>query len=140
MQAPSPIPFRLVGRGSEHCSSSAPDNPLVFEDLELILSRGSFHGQPSSLALDVVAIACTLVASFSELHVESLVSPSLSELPAFLTKDSQLNLRGLIARDTSTALVAESRVPSQPASLHSAFSQEAPGRCDRNRCQSPEEA
>src|SRR5690606_5403939 len=106
-------------RALEVEANSATDNPLVFEDQELIVSGGNFHGQPISLALDVVAIACTQLSSISERRVEQLVNPSLSGLPAFLAKDSGLNSGFMIAQVTSAALVAESRVLSHPASVDS---------------------
>src|SRR5690606_8345389 len=90
-----------------------------FEDQELIVSGGNFHGQPVSLALDVIAIACTQLSSISERRVEQLVNPSLSGLPPFLARDSGLNSGFMIAQVTAAALVAESRVLSHPASVDS---------------------
>ncbi|MBJ6762853.1 histidine ammonia-lyase [Myxococcaceae bacterium JPH2] len=99
--------------------NSATDNPLVFTESEKIVSGGNFHGQPISLALDVVAMALTQLSSISERRVEQLVNPSLSGLPAFLAKNSGLNSGFMIAQVTSAALVAESRVLSHPASVDS---------------------
>jgi histidine ammonia-lyase len=99
--------------------NSATDNPLVFPGEELIVSGGNFHGQPVSLALDVLAIALTQLATISERRVEQLVNPSLSGLPPFLAKNSGLNSGFMIAQVTSAALVAESRVLSHPASVDS---------------------
>jgi histidine ammonia-lyase len=72
-----------------------------------------------SLALDVLAIACTQLAAISERRVEQLVNPALSGLPPFLAKNSGLNSGFMIAQVTSAALVAESRVLSHPASVDS---------------------
>jgi histidine ammonia-lyase len=99
--------------------NSATDNPLVFTDTERIVSGGNFHGQPISLAMDVVAMALTQLSSISERRVEQLVNPALSGLPAFLAKNSGLNSGFMIAQVTSAALVAESRVLSHPASVDS---------------------
>ncbi len=99
--------------------NSATDNPLVFPGEELIVSGGNFHGQPVSLALDLLAIALTQLATISERRVEQLVNPSLSGLPPFLAKNSGLNSGFMIAQVTSAALVAESRVLSHPASVDS---------------------
>jgi histidine ammonia-lyase len=99
--------------------NSATDNPLVFPGEDLIVSGGNFHGQPVSLALDVLAIACTQLASISERRVEQLVNPALSGLPPFLARNSGLNSGFMIAQVTSAALVAESRVLSHPASVDS---------------------
>jgi histidine ammonia-lyase len=99
--------------------NSATDNPLVFPDTEKIVSGGNFHGQPISLALDVVAMGLTQLSSISERRVEQLVNPALSGLPAFLAHNSGLNSGFMIAQVTSAALVAESRVLSHPASVDS---------------------
>jgi histidine ammonia-lyase len=99
--------------------NSATDNPLVFVDSGRIVSGGNFHGQPISLAMDVVAMALTQLASISERRVEQLVNPSLSNLPPFLAKNSGLNSGFMIAQVTSAALVAESRILSHPASVDS---------------------
>ena len=99
--------------------NSATDNPLVFPGEDLIVSGGNFHGQPVSLALDVLAIACTQLSSISERRVEQLVNPALSGLPPFLARNSGLNSGFMIAQVTSAALVAESRVLSHPASVDS---------------------
>ncbi len=97
--------------------NSATDNPLVFAATEQMVSGGNFHGQPVSLALDVLAISLTHLASVSERRVEQLVNPALSELPAFLTKNSGLNSGFMIAQVTAAALVVESRILSHPASV-----------------------
>jgi histidine ammonia-lyase len=99
--------------------NAATDNPLVFPAEELIVSGGNFHGQPVSLALDVLAIACTQLSAISERRVEQLVNPALSGLPPFLAKNSGLNSGFMIAQVTSAALVAESRILSHPASVDS---------------------
>jgi len=99
--------------------NSATDNPLVFPEQDLVVSGGNFHGQPVSLALDVLAIACTQLSAISERRVEQLVNPALSGLPPFLAKNSGLNSGFMIAQVTSAALVAESRVLSHPASVDS---------------------
>jgi len=100
-------------------ANSATDNPLVLLASGRIVSGGNFHGQPVSMALDVLAIALTQLASISERRVEQLVNPSLSGLPPFLAKNSGLNSGFMIAQVTSAALVAESRILSHPASVDS---------------------
>jgi histidine ammonia-lyase len=99
--------------------NSATDNPLVFVETGAIISAGNFHGQPVSLALDVVSMALTQLMSISERRVEQLVNPSLSGLPAFLAKNSGLNSGFMIAQVTAAALVAESRILCHPASVDS---------------------
>ena len=99
--------------------NSATDNPLVFADSSNIVSGGNFHGQPVSLALDVLAIALAQLSTISERRVEQLVNPSLSGLPPFLAKNSGLNSGFMIAQVTSAALVAESRILCHPACVDS---------------------
>jgi histidine ammonia-lyase len=100
-------------------ANSATDNPLVFVDSETIVSGGNFHGQPVSMALDLLAIALTQLSTISERRVEQLVNPSLSGLPPFLAQDPGLNSGFMIAQVTSAALVAESRILCHPASVDS---------------------
>lgn len=99
--------------------NSATDNPLVFVNGDKVVSGGNFHGQPVSLALDVVAMALTQLSSISERRVEQLVNPALSGLPPFLAKNSGLNSGFMIAQVTAAALVAESRILAHPASVDS---------------------
>ncbi len=99
--------------------NSATDNPLVFADTEEMVSGGNFHGQPVSLALDVLAMSLTQLAAISERRVEQLVNPALSELPPFLAQNSGLNSGFMIAQVTAAALVVESRILSHPACVDS---------------------
>lgn len=99
--------------------NSATDNPLVYAEAEEVVSAGNFHGQPVSLALDVLAIGLTQLMSISERRVEQLVNPALSGLPPFLAKNSGLNSGFMIAQVTAAALVAEARILCHPASVDS---------------------
>ena len=99
--------------------NAATDNPLVFPDTGEIVSGGNFHGQPVALALDVLAIAASHLATISERRVEQLVNPSLSGLPPFLAPRHGLNSGFMIAQVTSAALVSENKVLCHPASVDS---------------------
>ena len=55
-----------------------PDEPEGYQ----VLSGGNFHGQPSPMALDLLAIAITDLATISERRIDRLVNPDLNELPA----------------------------------------------------------
>lgn len=99
--------------------NAATDNPLVFPELGEIVSGGNFHGQPVSLALDVLAIAASHLATISERRVEQLVNPSLSHLPPFLARDPGLDSGFMMAQVTSAALVSENKVLAHPASVDS---------------------
>jgi histidine ammonia-lyase len=99
--------------------NAATDNPLVFAEAGRVISGGNFHGQPIALALDMLAIALSAVASISERRIERLVNPHLSGLPAFLTADGGLHSGLMLAQYTAAALVSENKVLSHPASVDS---------------------
>ena len=99
--------------------NSATDNPLVFAKERDILSGGNFHGQPVALAMDFIGIALSEIANISERRVNRLLNPNLSELPAFLSKESGLESGLMIAQYTAAALVSENKVLAHPASVDS---------------------
>lgn len=95
----------------------ATDNPLVFEDGE-ILSGGNFHGAPLALALDYAAIAITDLISICERRIDRLVNPDLNEgLPPFLSAQPGLSSGFMLAQVCAASLLAEARVLAHPASV-----------------------
>jgi len=103
----------LVGREL----NAATDNPLVFEDGTL-LSGGNFHGQAVALALDLLAIVLTNIATMSERRIDRLVHPDLNQgLPPFLARDAGLHSGFMIAQVTAAALASECKVLAHPASV-----------------------
>ena len=97
--------------------NAATDNPLVFENGEL-LSGGNFHGQAVALALDVLAIVITNLATIAERRIDRLVHPDLNQgLPPFLTKDAGVCSGFMMAQVTAAALASECKVLSHPASV-----------------------
>jgi histidine ammonia-lyase len=103
----------LIGREL----NAATDNPLVFDDGTL-LSGGNFHGQTVAMALDVMSIALTNLATMSERRTDRLVHPVLNQgLPAFLTPEAGLNSGFMMAQVTAAALASECKVLSHPASV-----------------------
>lgn len=96
--------------------NSATDNPLVFEDGDVI-SGGNFHGQPIAFVLDFLAIALTDLGSISERRTEKLTNPHLSGLPAFATMDHGINSGFMIPQVVAAALVSENKTLSYPASV-----------------------
>ncbi|HJQ20238.1 MAG TPA: histidine ammonia-lyase [Gemmatimonadaceae bacterium] len=97
--------------------NAATDNPLVFEDGTL-LSGGNFHGQAVALALDVLAIALTNLATISERRIDRLVHPDFNEgLPPFLTRDAGVNSGFMMAQVTAAALASECKLLAHPASV-----------------------
>lgn len=111
--------FRTGLRTLEIEANSSTDNPLVFVDEDKILSCGNFHGEPVAFQLDFMAIAMSAMASISECRIEKLINPSMSGLPAFLTKDSGLNSGHMIVQVAAASLVSENKILSHPASVDS---------------------
>lgn len=99
--------------------NAATDNPLVFDD-GAMLSGGNFHGQPVALALDVLAIALSTLATISERRTDRLVNPELNQgLPPFLTPDAGLHSGFMMAQVTAAALASECKLLASPASVDS---------------------
>src|SRR5437016_13961253 len=103
--------------------NSATDNPLIFPDDKTCLSGGNFHGQPVSMALDIMGLGLSTLANISERRISALLDASLNNgLTAFLVgKESKPGLAsGLMALQyTATALVAENKILTHPASSDS---------------------
>ncbi|MBI5154930.1 histidine ammonia-lyase [Candidatus Poribacteria bacterium] len=105
------------GRVIEIEINSATDNPLIFEDGEVI-SQGNFHGQPVALTLDFLAMAVAELASISERRIYLLLSGE-DELPKLLMRDTGLNSGFMIPQYTAAALVSENKVLCHPAVVDS---------------------
>ena len=84
-----------VERVVERELESVTDNPTVFDDEDLIMSAGNFHGQPLALALDFLAIALAEFGSISERRRYKLLSGQRG-LPAFLVSHPGLSSGFLI--------------------------------------------
>jgi histidine ammonia-lyase len=97
--------------------NAATDNPLVFDNGET-LSGGNFHGQAVGLALDVLAIVMTNLATIAERRIDRLVHPDFNQgLPPFLVKDAGVNSGFMMAQVTAAALASECKVLSHPATV-----------------------
>ena len=92
------------------------DNPTVFEDEDLIISAGNFHGQPLALALDFLAIAVAEIGSISERRTYKLISGNRG-LPAFLVAEPGLNSGFMIPQYTSASLVSANKQRCMPNSV-----------------------
>lgn len=101
--------------------NSVTDNPIVFEEEDLIISGGNFHGQPLALHLDFLAIALAELANISERRTYLLVSGQRG-LPPFLAKDAGLNSGFMIAQYTAAAIVSQNKQYCTPASVDSIVS------------------
>lgn len=103
----------LIGREL----NAATDNPLVFDNGEM-LSGGNFHGQAVAMALDVLAIAMTNMATIAERRIDRLVHPDLNEgLPPFLSATAGVSSGFMMAQVSAAALASECKVLSHPASV-----------------------
>jgi histidine ammonia-lyase len=97
--------------------NAATDNPLVFENGET-LSGGNFHGQAVGMALDLLAIVLTNLATISERRTDRLVHPDFNQgLPAFLSPEAGVNSGFMMAQVTAASLASECKVLSHPASV-----------------------
>ena len=101
----------------EREANAVTDNPLVFIDDGDVISGGNFHAEPVAFAADQIAMALCEIGNISERRTSILVDPKMSELPAFLVKESGLNSGFMIAQVTAAALVAENRMLSHPCSV-----------------------
>ncbi|HZW16356.1 MAG TPA: histidine ammonia-lyase [Brevundimonas sp.] len=101
----------------EREANAVTDNPLVFLDEGDVISGGNFHAEPVAFAADQIAMALCEIGNISERRTSILVDPKMSDLPAFLVKESGLNSGFMIAQVTAAALVAENRMVAHPCSV-----------------------
>lgn len=97
--------------------NSVTDNPLVFEDGDII-SGGNFHGQPLALAIDYAKIALAEFGSISERRTYLLLEGH-DGLPTLLMEETGINSGFMIPQYTSAALVSENKGLAHPASVDS---------------------
>lgn len=96
--------------------NAVTDNPLIFEEENLILSGGNFHGEPLAIALDYLGIAMSELASISERRTFQLLSGKQG-LPKFLIEDSGLHSGLMIPQYTAAAIVSMNKQLATPASV-----------------------
>jgi histidine ammonia-lyase len=100
--------------------NSVTDNPIIFPDTDDVVTAGNFHGQPVSLALDLLCMAIAEASVFSERRIDKLLSGFNPKLPLFLSSNAGLNSGFMVTQYTAAALVAENRILSRPASAENA--------------------
>jgi histidine ammonia-lyase len=98
-------------------ANAATDNPMVFAADGEIVSGGNFHGAPLGIAADLLCIGLAQLATISERRSERLVNPTLSGLPAFLTRHGGLQSGLMMAQVTAAALTSEMKTLAHPASV-----------------------
>jgi len=101
--------------------NSVTDNPLVFEEEDLVISGGNFHGQPLALGLDFLAIAMAEVANISERLLYKLLAGERN-LPVFLTQNPGLESGFMIPQYSAASLVSQNKQLATPASVDSIVS------------------
>jgi histidine ammonia-lyase len=100
--------------------NSATDNPLIFPDVEKVISGGNFHGEPVAFAADILGFTVSELANISERRIEQLLNPALNRgLSPFLAHQPGLDSGFMIAQLTAAALVSENKVLAHPASVDS---------------------
>lgn len=105
-----------VERVVERELEAVTDNPTVFDDDDLVISAGNFHGQPLALALDFMAIAAAELGSISERRLYKLISGQRG-LPAFLVAEPGLNSGFMIPQYTAASLVSANKQRCMPNSV-----------------------
>lgn len=103
--------------------NAATDNPLILLDEDgtnKAYSAGMFHGEPIGIAMDVLKIAVSEVASLSERRLYRLSTGTLSHrLPPGLAQQDRPMLGMLLPQTTAAALVSENKALGFPASVDS---------------------
>jgi histidine ammonia-lyase len=103
--------------------NSATDNPLIFANDGKCLSGGNFHGQPISIAMDLLGIALTIIGNISERRIARLIDENLSQgLPAFLIHQEVkkgIHSGFMSMQYTAAALASENKSLAHPASVDS---------------------
>ncbi|MBK8341641.1 MAG: histidine ammonia-lyase [Flavobacteriales bacterium] len=105
-----------VERVVERELEAVTDNPTVFDDEDLVISAGNFHGQPLALALDFLAIAVAELGSISERRTYKLIGGQRG-LPAFLVAKPGLNSGFMIPQYTAASLVSANKQRCMPNSV-----------------------
>ena len=98
--------------------NSVTDNPVVINE-ELIISAGSFHGQPLALPLDYACLAAHEVGSISDRRSYFALHGIPGSVPQLLVKDTGLHSGLMIVQYTAAALVSENKGLCFPASADS---------------------
>lgn len=100
--------------------NAVTDNPLIFTDMDCILSGGNFHAEPVAQAADLLAIALTEIGSIAERRIALIVDPHFNGgLPPFLVSNPGLNSGWMMGQVTAAALASANKSLAHPASVDS---------------------
>ncbi len=116
---PSLDALTYVTRQTQIEMNAVSDDHVFFAEDKTWRPGGHAHGQPIAMAADFLSIAVAEAASLSERHINRLLNPALSGLPAFLV-DGEGRITGLAsAQQTAAALVSEHKVLTHPGVVDS---------------------
>lgn len=101
--------------------NSVNDNPIIFVEVDAIISGGNFHGQPLAFALDHLKISMAELGSISERRIFKLISGE-RDLPSFLIDKPGLNSGLMIPQYTAASIVSANKQLAAPASVDSIVS------------------
>ncbi|MFI5204179.1 MAG: histidine ammonia-lyase, partial [Flavobacteriales bacterium] len=88
--------------------NSVTDNPTLFPEENMVVSGGNFHGQPLAMAMDLLAIAVSELASISERRTYKLISGQRG-LPPFLAKHAGKHSGFMIPQYTAASIVSRNK-------------------------------
>lgn len=109
---------RYAKRSIEHELGGVTDNPLIFENGDII-SAGNFHGMPLAIPLDVLTIALSHIAGISERRTFAMLAASdpASGLTPYLAPKPGLQSGLMIVQYTAAACCNEIIGLANPASV-----------------------
>lgn len=88
--------------------NSVTDNPVII-DRELIISGGSFHGQPIALPMDYALLAVSELGNVSDRRVYLSLEGDTPGVPKLLLTATGLNSGFMILQYTTAALASENK-------------------------------
>ena len=106
--------------------NSVTDNPVIISE-DLIISGGSFHGQPLAMPLDYACLAAAELGSISDRRTYLSLEGNYAGTPRLLLSDTGLNSGFMILQYTTAALVSENKglcFPSSADSIPTSLGQE----------------
>jgi len=106
--------------------NSVTDNPVIIDE-DLVISGGSFHGQPLALPLDYACLAAAELGSISDRRTYLSLEGKYEGTPRLLMEDTGLNSGFMILQYTAAALVSENKglcFPSSADSIPTSLGQE----------------
>lgn len=110
--------FNYVKNVLEIEINSPTDNPMVFPDLDMIVSAGNFHGEPIAMPMDYLCLAMSELANISERRIFRLISGARN-LPSFLVANPGLNSGFMIPQYAAASVVNQSKGLCWPTSCDS---------------------